>query len=150
MAFRIAVVQTVDRQINQLQNNIKQAIEPLFADQAGSWIASLTGCTTVPQAKLYWEQAAQGGPVTISVTTPLFGTSNTSAATITGLPKAFWPAQTQFVQIPITDNGTTVMSTATIDSNGVFALYKSLIGASFTTSGFKGLYPCNFTYVLGI
>jgi len=150
MAFRIAQVQTKDREVNQVQQNIKQAIEPIFAEQSGSFVVTLTGCTTRPTSTLFWEQGVKGGGVTVSVPLPIEGVSNSTLATLLGLPKALWPRQVQYVQVPTIDNGVTAMATAGIEINGTISLYRTLTGSAMTAAGVKGLFACTFSYIVGI
>lgn len=145
----IKLVQTDDRNINQLQQNVKQAVEPQFSTPYGTFQAFLSGCTTSPQVKASWQRGSLQSALTLSFPS-LTGTSNTAAATITGLPTLLWPASAQTVLVHTIDNGTDAIAIAVVSVTGTITLYKSLTSAIFTTSGLKGLGPCCITYVAGI
>lgn len=152
MAVKITRVQTDDRQINQLQSNIAGAIERLFTTTLGSFLASLTGCSTTPIGLAKWQMAASTGQVTLSLPI-LSATSNTTSASLVGIPQEIWPASPQTVLMLIQNNGTTAVLPATITQTGLFTLKADLTvtGATgFTASAAKGIGSCNITYLVGL
>lgn len=143
--MKIPQVQTPDRLTNQLQQNIAQAIEPIFNNLSGTFTANLTGCTKTIQQTASWEVATATGPVCL-VFPEILGTSNSTSATITGLPKNLWPISEQVVIIIIEDNGSITTGKAHITPEGVINLYATVGGGGFTSSGIKGVLNCIATY----
>lgn len=149
MSIKIARVHTTDRLINQLQQNICGVIEPIFNDLSGQFTVTLTGCTTVPQGTAIWQRATNIGPVTVQF--PLLSaTSNTAAATLTGLPVGLWPESQQAGLARIYDNGTLAVALVLINSDGTIQLYKSISSPTFTTSGTKGIALSSVTYITAL
>lgn len=146
--MNILLVQTVDRTINQLQQNIKQAVEPPFLNKNGTFTTTLTGCTTTPSATISWEAGVDGRLVAL-VMPKLTGTSNTSAATLTGLPTAIWPKSTQVLLVPVTDNNSTQLGTLSISPQGTIILGLGASSGAFTASSIKGIQACTIVYARG-
>jgi hypothetical protein len=143
--MKIARVQTEDRLINQIQQNIATAVEPIFNDLTGSFQVSLTGCTTVPTGSVRWQRATTSGPVTLQF--PLLsGTSNLASSSLTGLPASLWPTSQQAVPVRVYDNGTLAQAIALVNADGSIELYKSVSSNTFTTSGTKGIALSCVTY----
>lgn len=147
MAIKIARVQTDDRMINQLQQNIASKVEPIFDNLSGKFLTVLSGCTTQPTAYIYWQRDTSTGPVTIVFPT-LTGTSNSTTATLSGLPPNLWPLAQQTVFTRNYDNGTLQMALAVIGTDGSISLTKSVNTSAFTSSGQKGIVTCNATYMV--
>lgn len=145
MAFKIVKVQAEDFQINQLQQNIASVIEPVFQNLSGQFVGSLTGCSSLPQGTFKWQRATSSGPVTVSIPI-LQGTSNTTAATITGLPSIIWPVSTQRCLATVYDSGTASIAYMIIGNDGSITLTPTLSGSTFTASGTKGIYSGSITY----
>jgi hypothetical protein len=113
---------------------------------SGSFTASLTGCTTVPTGTITY--TIYGNMVTLAIPS-ISGTSNTTAATLTGLPAALIPAQNQRLLAGITDNGTIAAGIARIDNaGGTITMFPSAAGGAFTASGTKGIAQNTLTYSL--
>lgn len=108
----------------------------------GSFTGTLTGCTTSPTASISY--TIQGRTVTLNLAA-LTATSNSTAATITGLPAVLWPLTDRTVLAFVSDNGVKKVSPVTISTTGVIALTNN--GDVFTAAGAKGLQSaCTVTY----
>lgn len=117
----------------------------IVAESSDSFTLTLTGCTTSPTGTA--TAVRHKSTVTLSLPT-VTGTSNTTVATLTGLPAAFWPAVTRTVLARVTNNGTTVLAIAQISTAGVVQIYADAGGASFTASGTKGAQAGTLTFAL--
>lgn len=112
----------------------------------GSFTGTLTGCTTSPTGALDW--SLSGDQVTLKVPA-ITGTSNSTAATITGMPDEIKPAATQELLGCVVDNGVTAAAKIGISTAGVISLYKGPgVGSlsTFTASGTKGTESFTITY----
>jgi len=145
MALKIARVQTTERLINQLQQNIASAVEPIFSDLTGSFVVGLSGCTTVPTGIAYWQRATVGGPITIFFP-ELIATSNSTSTSLTGFPAALWPQRSMTQIFGVKDNGTYQLGTITATSIGALNLGVGASSGAFTGSGSKGIPAQVFTY----
>lgn len=107
---------------------------------------TLTGCTTSPTGNVKWEKKGR----TVTMWLPdITGTSNTTAATLTGLPASLTPTSNVIASaMRIIDNGTAALSICRIDSDNKITLFKDATGAAFTNTGTKGAKECVITYVL--
>lgn len=101
-----------------------------------TFTATLTGCTTSPTGTVRYSR--QGNVITLSIPT-VTATSNTTAATLTGVPTAIRPALAQFGFAVITDNGTNEDGSVIIETSGAITLRRA-DGAAFTGSGTKGIF----------
>jgi hypothetical protein len=110
----------------------------------GDFTGSLTGCTTVPTGTI--EYSMQRNQVTLDIPV-IEATSNTTAATITGMPAAIRPDATRTCLVAIKDNGTIALGLAQIDSAGTITLQNGIGGGSFTNSGTKGVRAQSITYL---
>jgi hypothetical protein len=101
----------------------------------GTFTASLTGCTAGVTGTARW--SINGDIVTVEYPV-LQGTSNTTAATITGAPAAIYPTRAQSVMNVVTDNTVDIAGRFSIATNAVVTLN---VGAAtaFTGSGTKGV-----------
>lgn len=117
----------------------------LVEEVTGDFTVTLTGVTaTVTGTARYVRNTNQ---VTLYI--PLLeGTSNTTAATLTGMPSGIQPTRTQNVVCITKDNGVSAAALAQIPSTGIIALYKDVGGGSFTASGTKGIQAITLTYAL--
>lgn len=117
-----------------------------YRQAAKTFTGTLTGCTTSPTGTLRWTQ--EGSRVMLEFPA-LYATSNSSTATITGMPESIWPAQAQTVMMVMTrDNGVDVVSGCLVATNGVITLFKGASDNTFTTSGSKGVSECTIFYSL--
>lgn len=112
-------------------------IFPALGNVRGTFTATLTGCTTSVTGTANY--SINGNVVTLDLPA-LTGTSNTTAATITGLPAAIQPVSTKFFPMMVQDNSTTAVSMGSITGGGgTLSLYASGLTLTFTGSGSKGL-----------
>jgi len=117
------------------------------AYQSGSFAAILTGCTTVPTTTCYWVRI--GNLVTLNLPGPLTGTSNTTLATITGLPPDVMPNTYGYsALLPVWNNGVLAIGAAYITAVGEITLYTLAGGGygGFTAAGTKGVGTFTITY----
>lgn len=121
----------------------------------GTFTGTLTGCTTSPTVTIYYVRV--GKHVTLTIPSTITATSNTTAATITGLPAALRPARSQFMAYDgVWNNSSTYMGSIGINITAGFdrleLWYHSAAGTastnSFTSSGLKGLDPGTISYIL--
>ena len=110
----------------------------------GSFTGSLTGCTTVPTGTV--EYSRRGDLVVLEIPA-ISATSNTTAATITGMPTVIKPAAAQTVVGITQDNGTTAFGKIIVETNGTLTLHVAQ-SATFTGSGTKGVGACTVAYRL--
>lgn len=103
---------------------------------------TLTGCTTSPTGDADYSIADDDVKVRLPAIT---GTSNTTAATFTGLAAAARPATQQNVIGISTDNSVNVISIWTIGTDGTITLYNG-VSATFTGSGTKGCAACTISF----
>ena len=113
------------------------------AFQGGSFTATLTGCTTSPTGAV--DYSINGEIVTLEIP-DITGTSNTTSATLTGMPSYIQPASTQNVIAKSVDSGNAVISQMTIGTSGTITLYNVLNASGFTASGTKGVPLLTITY----
>lgn len=149
MGIKIPRVQTDDRLINQIQQNISGAIEPLFNNLIGSFNLTMTGCTTVPIAQATWQRSTTAGQVSVYLP-DITGTSNADEAYLDGLPASLWPQTLQACITRIVDNGTTAFGFVTVQVDGRIKLHPTAAGGLFTTSGQKGMSQMCISYIMGI
>lgn len=108
-----------------------------------SFTGSLTGCTTVPAGSI---QATQQGKRITLIFPSITGTSNSTAATITGLPAALIPSTNRAVTAAFINNSLDAVGILTIATSGTMTL--SNAGGPFTGSGTKGIQNVTITYDL--
>ena len=113
--------------------------------EAGSGNLTLTGCTTSPSAGYTYER--HGRTVTMKIVVAS-ATSNTTAATLTGLPSTIQPATNQWLFVPLFDNGAEVQGIAQVGASGTITLSKDVVGGLFTAAGTKGIRSCAITWQL--
>jgi hypothetical protein len=123
--------------VASLRNNLK-----IGSLNVGSYTGTLTGCTTSPTGTI--EYSVSGDQITLEIPT-ISGTSNTTAATVTGMPASIRPIAPQVVVGRTTDNGTDAVSLIDIGTNGTLTLYYAA-SLTFTGSGTKGTKLCTVTY----
>lgn len=98
---------------------------------------TLTGCTTSPTGTARF---VRQNKIVTAYFPAISGTSNTTSATLTGLPAALYPTRDQTVPC-LTRDGTVglVVATATIGVSGVITLFSDAGGGGFASSGTKGI-----------
>jgi hypothetical protein len=97
------------------------------------WTATLSGCTTAPTQTVDTYQ--QGDEIRMEFFTALTGTSNSTDATVTGVPDSINPAFTRGAVMAVYDNGVPTPMYCTIGGN-VITLS---VGHTFTNGGRKGV-----------
>lgn len=117
----------------------------LVGTQVGTFTATLTGCTTSPTGTVRWER--QGRQVTLQFPV-INGTSNSTAATLTGMPSSLFPARAQNCWGLVQDVGVSSLGKLTPDTGGVITLSYGPLNAAFTNTGVKGVTVCTITYSL--
>lgn len=131
-----------------LDNSTKVATTAFVNYLQGTFTASLTGCTAgVTGSATY---SVVNGIATVRYP-PLSGTSNTTAATLTGAPTAIRPVTgVGSVLAFTTDNsGASVAALASVGTDGVITLTKDAAGGAFTNVGIKGIVNgLTLTYLL--
>ena len=115
--------------------------------QSGSFTATLTGCTVAVTGTVYWVRI--GNQVTLNLPFTLTGTSNTTLASITGLPAAVLPITYGYsALLQVWDNGVLAVGYASITAASQITLFK--IGGAglsgFTNVGTKGVGAFTMTY----
>lgn len=151
--MRIQLVQTEDKDVNQLQRNIAKVVEPLFDQTKGSFVGTLTGMTATVETLVKWETGLNPCSVTLSIPAMVTGTSNSASMTMMGLPRQIWPVSASWHVFAIVDNNGGAFSLCQVQPTGTITFYKDLNitpGGGFTASGTKGLYGGSLTYVRGI
>jgi hypothetical protein len=118
---------------------------PDVVGDSGSFTTTASGLTTSPTGTVTYNKI--GNTVTLNIPT-ITGTSNATTFDLNNLPTILRPTNSKNVLAVITDNGTTTVSYATVQSNGFIVFYASFISGSFVTSGTKGVFSCNLTYAL--
>lgn len=111
----------------------------------GSFTGTFTGLTTGVTATFNYRVSGNIAYVWCACFTA-FGTSNTSAMTITGIPSAIQPGHSHFVPAYVFDNGVRVLATLTTGVAGTWTFNTLTPSGSFvndagafTTSGGKGV-----------
>lgn len=128
----------------------KQDITSAAGFTSGTFIGTLTGCTTAPTGTLYFSQV--GDSVTLYVPV-LTATSNANTCDIIGIPAALQPARAQscaVIPFAFVNNGTTGASLniwASPTGGALVLNYQSATG--WTTTGTKGVNQSfTITYLL--
>lgn len=122
----------------QRDNTFLSGTTPVdFTPGMADFTATLTGVTAATTGTArYWRN---GNQVTLKVP-QLLGTSNTTSCTITGLPSAIQPANTQqYFIVSVQDNSTDAAGMVSVAS-GTVTLYRApnAAASAFTNSGGKG------------
>jgi hypothetical protein len=109
-----------------------------------SWTATLTGCTTSPTGAV--QSTIQGKCMTHFISATIQGTSNTTSATLTGMPADMWPLTASTQSLWTRDNGTNdVIGRSSVGTSGVISLGNGN-SSVFTGSGNKGVVTNTFSY----
>lgn len=100
-----------------------------------NFTATLTGCTTSPTVNVAVHQ--QGDEIVLDFLGSLTATSNTTAATLTGLPAKYWPIADTIGQLMIQNNGVNGVGPVQVASaTGIITLN---FAVGFTNAGGKGV-----------
>lgn len=110
-----------------------------------TFTGSLTGCTTTPTGTV---RGSRTGYTCTLLFPDIQGTSNTTAATITGMPAELRPARTQIALIRIVEASAAAVGLAQVATSGTVTLFSNPGGGGFTASGTKGVSGCSITYSL--
>jgi len=110
----------------------------------GSFVGTLTGCTTAPTGTFYY--TIEGDCVDIHMAT-LSATSNSTACTITGLPTIIGPQSTQYAPAVVYNSGSTSPQFASVASSTITFYYNNS-STGFTNSGTKGVLGTVIRYPL--
>lgn len=145
----VRLVQTQDRNLNQLQQNVKQAVEAPFMEDVGEFIGIVNGFTEGKSIPVTWQTGTTQNGVVLSFP-GVGGTSNSIDLTVSGLPVNLWPQSTQFVLARVIDSGANAIGLLEINSDGTLVFFKDIDGNSFTIGGSKGLGSFTASYVRGI
>lgn len=113
---------------------------------SGSFLLTATGMTTSPTGTAKF---ARSGNLVVLHIPSITGTSNTTALTLTGLPKALRPVATRKSMAIRYDNGVLAHFPIDIGTDGVITYYSSFTSATgFTGSGTKGPLNTQVAYVI--
>jgi hypothetical protein len=116
----------------------------LIEQESTTFTATLTGCDTSPTGTV--RAVKQGTLVTLYL--PLItGTSNSTAATLTGLSTSLYPARDQSILCRVSNGGSgIVLGLLEIDPAGLITLRGDVGGGVFLGSGTKGVQIQTLTY----
>lgn len=120
-------------------------ISGITGDVELTFTGTLTGLTTTPTGSVKYTR--NGEIVTLSIP-QISGTSNSTAATITGMPTSLAPTTAKRCLVRVQDNGTAALGLAEVGTGGVITLYLGATAAVFTGSGTKSIEACTITYSL--
>lgn len=107
--------------------------------QSGTFVGTLTGCTTSPTVTVAY---ARAGNIVVLLIPGIVATSNTTACTMTGLPNAIKPTSAQgLTPALVQNNSADGIGLAQVLSTGVieFRPSGSFSETGFTASGQKGI-----------
>lgn len=133
------------RGTGNVEVDTNRAITAIIPDQfgdTGSYTATLTGCTTSPTTSIAYRRV--GDMVFLDIPA-LSATSNTTAATITGMPAAIRPSAARSDIGSVTDNSAVATGKIVIETSGVLTLHVNQ-SATFTNAGTKGVQACTIAY----
>jgi hypothetical protein len=109
-----------------------------------AYTGTLTGCTTSPTGSVVY--STNDDTVTLAIPA-IAATSNTTAATITGMPADIRPSAAQSVIGITQDNGTSAPGKIIVETNGTLTLHvPNTVSPVFTNSGTKGIGASTVTY----
>jgi hypothetical protein len=120
------------------------SFQSVIEQESSTFTATLTGCTTSPTGTV--RAVKQGTLVTLYL--PLItATSNSTAATLTGLSASLYPARDQSILCRVSNGGGgVVLGLLEIDPTGLITLRADVGGAAFSGSGTKGVQIQTLTY----
>ena len=110
-----------------------------------TFTATLTGTTTSPTGVV--SVVKSGSMITMEIPS-IVGTSNTTAATLTGVPSLYRPTTNRRMFFVVHNNSVKVLGMAYIKSDGVIEIYAGLSETAFTASGSKGAIQCSLSYII--
>lgn len=117
-------------------------------DAGGTVTLTLTGTSDTPAPTGTATYNRRDDIVFLSIPS-ILGTSNSTAAQLTGLPWSMKPDSDRFILARITNNGSTNLGMVRVrGNNGTIDIYPDLAGSSFTASGSKGIPDVTLSYHL--
>lgn len=149
MSINIPQVQTDDRNMNQLQQNIKSALDNIFTESFGSFVGVASGFVESISETVDWQTGSAQNAVTLRLP-GIVGTSNTTDLVVSGLPTNLYPMTDQTVLYRVIDNGTPSIGLMSIETSGRISFFKDISAASFTASGTKAATSMTITYLRGV
>jgi hypothetical protein len=112
----------------------------------GTYTGTLTGCTTSPTTTLRYNKS--DNVITLYIP-DLTATSNSTSASITGMPSNIKPARQQICVVRAVNNGTYSFGLGIVSEvDGSISLAIDALGNGFTASGTKGIAKTTVTYSL--
>jgi hypothetical protein len=115
--------------------NVVTSIANLSNGRLDNFTATLTGCTTSPTVNVQVHQ--QGDQIDLDFLGSLTATSNTTAATLTGLLSKYWPIADTIGQLMIQNNGVNGVGPVQVAAaTGIITLNFAI---GFTAAGGKGV-----------
>lgn len=111
---------------------------------SGTFTGTLTGVTTSPTANCRYSIVGDLAAINFPEIT---GLSNTTGATITGLPSVLVPQIAQHMPARIVNYGITGTGLVLIEGS-LISLYPDAGGSGFNASGLKGIWPCTVSFFL--
>lgn len=135
----------VEKSNDSFFNSLEELQEMALSLESGSFVVTLTGCTTSPQTTARYARSGKLVLITIPV---LRATSNTTACTVTGIPSALLPTAGQSFPVFFTNNNNNLFALAVTDkATGTITFADSTGNANgFTAANLKG--PNNITLQL--
>lgn len=114
-------------------------------ESSGSFTGTLTGTTGTPTATFLWIKSAAGiVRLWLDGNTGLFGTSDTTQCSLTGIPAAITPVASVWPNlIVLQDNSVGIQANAEVTSSNiiVFSVGSPFDGSGFTAANSKGITP---------
>ena len=111
----------------------------------GTFTVTLTGVSGTVTGSVSYSRV--GRLVTLNIP-HITGTSNSTAATLTGVPASLRPAATVIGFGLTIDNNVGGFGRLELGTNGTITLYSSATSATFTNSGTKGISGATLSYLL--
>ncbi len=138
-----------DGQIDPLDwlNFVTQIATITPSYQEGTFVGTITGCTTAPTQTYKYIQVYNF--VLVTPAGNLTANSNSTACTITGLPAAITPQVSNNAVMGVISSGAYETAYVVVGSNGVITLGRANGTTTFVNDGAgKGLASGNFAYTL--
>jgi hypothetical protein len=116
----------------------------------GTFVGTLTGCTTAPTVVIKW---VKNGNVISAIIPGVTATSNSNTCSITGMPPNLWPISVQTFGVAALINNTSGSAPGgiEIDTAGNINLFVNSSSVNFATSGTKGISsPAAVDWLIGV
>lgn len=145
-AASITGLQVLGTGVTQIYDTLDgiNAVKNAAGIDSGTFVGTLTGCTTAPTATFNWTRV--GGLVSIDCNAGVTATSNATTMTITGVPAALVSARGTNNTCLVENSGANVIGWANMGTSGQITF--NMIG-NFTNTGTKGV-PGNTAFVYSI